>query len=328
MVAPDSVRLLFVGTKDFAVPTFLSLLSAGFRVAALITQPERPQGRKQELVPARIKIEALHHHIPVHQPESINSPESLALIRDLAPDLIVTVAYGQILSPEVLAIPRFGAINLHGSVLPAYRGAAPVARAIQNGEQESGVTVILMNPRVDAGGILGVAKTPIGPDETAGELEQRLADLGPGLVPGLILEIVAGTCHPIPQDAAAVSRAPKLRKEEGQIDWTQPAQRIHDLVRAMQPWPTAYSSWIDPESTQPPVRVIFHKTRVLNESTVLEPGCIEGHDPKRLKIATGSGMVEPLIVQLPGKKPITVPDFLRGNRLNSGGRFGDPGGGA
>ena len=322
MVSPDSLRLVFVGTKDFAVPTFLSLLARGFRVEALITQPERPQGRKQELVPALIKTEALQRHVPVLQPESINSPEAVALIQQLAPDLIVTVAYGQILSPEVLAIPRLGAINLHGSVLPAYRGAAPVARAIQHGEKESGVTVILMNPRVDAGGILGVAKTPIGPDETAGELEERLADLGPDLLPDLVLRLADGTCSPSPQDATKVSRAPKLRKAEGEIDWNLPAQAIHDLVRAMQPWPTASTYWIDPSSTEPPPRIIIHKTQVVGGASDGSPGQIHTSEPKRLLITTGSGLIEPLVVQLPGRKSITIPDFLRGNRLDPAGHFG------
>ena len=317
------LRLIFVGTKDFAVPTFCGLIDHGFQVAALVTQPERPQGRKQELVPAQIKVEAIARGIPVLQPESINAGEAISVLRELAPDLIVTVAYGQILSPEVLSIPRLGAINLHGSILPAYRGAAPVARAIQHGDQESGVTVIQMNAKVDAGGILGVARTPIGPDETAAELESRLAILGAPLTVELVSRLAHGQALPIPQEAQQVSRAPKLRKEEGQIDWSRSAQQIHDLVRAMQPWPTAFTHWFEPEASVPPPRMIVHKTRIFHEGSNLPPGSIQRLDSNRFQISTGSGLIEPILVQWPGKKPIATEVFLRGARLNPAGHFGN-----
>ena len=157
---PDSPRLVMLGTKDFALPSFEHLLDAGFDVVALVTQPDRPQGRKQELIPAPIKLAALARGVPVHQPEDVNAPQGVALIRSLGADLLVTAAYGQILSAELLGIPRLGGINLHGSVLPKYRGAAPVARAIQAGETETGVTVIRMTPRVDAGGMIAVRADP------------------------------------------------------------------------------------------------------------------------------------------------------------------------
>jgi methionyl-tRNA formyltransferase len=317
-------RLVFVGTKDFAVPTFLRLIERGFAIIALVTQPERPQGRKQVRVPARITLEARAHGVPVLQPESINDPESVATLSALAPDVLVTVAYGQILSPDVLGVPRLGAINLHGSILPAYRGAAPVARAIQKGETESGVTVIQMNPRVDAGGILAVARTPIGPDETAGELEARLADLGAPLVPEVVLRLSEGTAAPLPQDVTRVRRAPKLRKDEGNIDWSKPAHVIHNLVRALQPWPTAWTNWLDSDPHAAPLRIIVHKTRIFAEPTERAPGEIHRLGPDRVQIATGEGRIEPLIVQLPGKKPVPIAAFLRGYRLNPAGRFGEP----
>ena len=163
-------------------PTFEHMVETGHKIAALVTQPDRPQGRKQELIPSRIKLAAKAIGIPVEQPEDVNAAESLDLIRGLRPDLLVTAAYGQILSSGLLSIPRLGGINLHGSVLPSYRGAAPVARAIQNGETSTGVTVIRMTPQIDAGGILAISRADIGPDETAGELEARLARLGAPLV--------------------------------------------------------------------------------------------------------------------------------------------------
>ena len=171
-------RIIMFGTGDFALPTFQHLIETGHSVVALVTQPDRPQGRKQVLVPSRIKLAAEVLSIPIEQPEDVNAPDALERIRALEPDLFVTAAYGQILSPAVLSIPRLGGINLHGSLLPAYRGAAPVARAIQSGETETGVTVILMTARIDAGGMIAIARTPIDPDETAGELEDRLALLG------------------------------------------------------------------------------------------------------------------------------------------------------
>ncbi len=233
------IRLIFLGTGDFALPTFEHLVETGHDIAALVTQPDRPQGRKQELIPSRIKLAAEASGILVKQPEDVNAAESLDLIRAMRPDLLVTAAYGQILSAELLSIPRLGGINLHGSVLPSYRGAAPVARAIQNGETSTGVTVIRMTPQIDAGGIIAIAQTFIDPDETAGELEARLARLGASLVARTLAELAEGPVPILPQDRAKVTKAPKLRKEDGQIDWSRSAQSIHNLVRAMQPWPVA-----------------------------------------------------------------------------------------
>src|SRR3954469_9125635 len=179
---PPPTRILMLGTGDFALPTFVHLCDTGHHVERLITQPDRPQGRKQELIFSPIKRGAIERGIAVDQPEDVNAPESLERLRALAPDLLVTAAYGQILSADLLSIPRLGGINLHGSILPAYRGAAPVARAIEHGERETGVTVIRMTPKIDAGGMIAFARTQVGPDETSAELEERLANLGAPLV--------------------------------------------------------------------------------------------------------------------------------------------------
>ncbi len=231
------IRIVMLGTGDFALPTFEHLIETGHDVIALVTQPDRPQGRKQELIPSRIKQSALSRKITVIQPEDVNALVAAEHLRELAPDLLVTAAYGQILSPAVLSIPRLGGINLHGSILPAYRGAAPVARAIENGETESGVTVIRMTPKIDAGGIVSIARIAIGPDETAGELEDRLAQLGAPLIAEAIAALSSGGVTILPQDRSKVTKAPKLRKEDGLIDWQKQARAIHNLVRAMQPWP-------------------------------------------------------------------------------------------
>ena len=172
---PQPLRIIMLGTGDFALPTFVQLCETGHNVIALITQPDRPQGRKQLIVPSPIACAAKERGIPVLQPENVNAPEFLEPVKALAPDLLITAAYGQILSAELLAIPTLGGMNLHGSIVPAYRGASPVARAIENGDLETGVTVIRMTPKIDAGGMIAEAKTPIEPNETAGELEDRLA---------------------------------------------------------------------------------------------------------------------------------------------------------
>ncbi len=254
---PPSPRIVMLGTKDFALPTFEHLTQTGFKVVTLITQPDRPQGRKQLLIPSPIKEAALARGVRVEQPEDVNAPEALDLVRSLDPDLLVTAAYGQILSADLLAIPSMGGINLHGSILPAYRGAAPVARAIQRGETETGVTVIRMTPKIDAGGMMAFARTPIDPAETSAELEDRLARIGAPLVARAIDSLIAGTAMILPQDRSRVTKAPKLDKQDGVIDWSRSNLEIHDLVRAMQPWPIASTTWQRPDG---PSRLIIHKT--------------------------------------------------------------------
>ncbi|HZW33548.1 MAG TPA: methionyl-tRNA formyltransferase [Isosphaeraceae bacterium] len=315
------IRIIMLGTGDFALPTFEHLLETGHDLAALVTQPDRPQGRKQERIPSRIKLAALAHSIPIQQPEDVNAPESLDLIRALAPDLLVTAAYGQILSAELLSIPRLGGINLHGSILPAYRGAAPVARAIQNGETETGVTVIRMTPKIDAGGILAIARIEIGPDETAGELEERLARLGAPLVARAIAALAAGPVPVLPQDRSQVTKAPKLRKEDGQIDWSRPAQAVHNQVRALQPWPVAFTTWHprDPHGKNP-IRLIVHKTAVVDGQG--RPGEVIEAAGDRLVVAAGEAAVQIRLLQIPGKKPVAAAEFLRGHRVQPGDRMG------
>jgi methionyl-tRNA formyltransferase len=317
------IRLIFLGTGDFALPTFEHLVETGHNVAALVTQPDRPQGRKQEIIPGPLKRSAEARGIPVFQPEDVNSVEGLAHIRDIGPELLVTAAYGQILSAELLTIPQLGGINLHGSVLPSYRGASPVARAIQNGDVASGVTVIRMTPRIDAGGIIAIARTEIGPDETAGELEDRLARLGAPLVAQSIAALAAGPVPILPQDKSRVTRAPKLRKEDGLIDWSRPARAVHNLVRAMQPWPIASTTWYPhPTTSRPPTRIIVHRTEVVDGHG--QPGEILEADGDRLVVAAGEGAVRLLIIQLPGKKASSASEFLRGHRFQPGERMGPP----
>jgi methionyl-tRNA formyltransferase len=318
-------RIIMLGTGDFALPTFVHLCESGHDVITLITQPDRPQGRKQELIPSRIKVEAINRGVPVYQPEDVNADDSVKAIRALGPDLLVTAAYGQILSAELLGVPRLGGINLHGSVLPAYRGAAPVARAIERGETETGVTVILMNPRVDAGGMVHVATTPIELDETAGELEDRLAALGAPLVARTVAELESGTARVLPQERSKVTKAPKLRKDDGLIDWSKPALAVHNLVRAMQPWPIAHSylrRTYQPDD--PPLRLIVHRTEPLEIETGRTAGEVVEALGDRFVVAAGRGAVRLVTVQIAGRKPMPAADFLRGHPVLSGDRFGPP----
>ncbi len=316
---PPPTRIVMLGTGDFALPTFENLCGTGHHVVSLITQPDRPQGRKQELIPSRIKLSAQSRGVPVFQPEDVNAADALAAVRALAPDLLVTAAYGQILSPDLLAVPRLGGINLHGSVLPAYRGAAPVARAIERGETSSGVTVIRMSPRIDAGGMIRVATTPIGPDETAGDLEDRLALLGAPLVADAVAALEAGTAEILPQARSRVTKAPKLRKADGLIDWTRPARDVHNLVRAMQPWPAAYTYLAGPRWREAdPLRVIVHKSARAEsdpdraQAQAQAPGAVVEADGDRLVVAAGEGAIRLLSVQIPGKTAMSAADFVRG----------------
>ncbi len=310
------LRLIMLGTGDFAVPTFEHLFETGEEVVALVTQPDRPQGRNQEIITSHIKQSAIARGVLVLQPEDVNSPESLELIQSLHADLLITAAYGQILSSALLAIPRLGGINLHGSILPAYRGAAPVARAIQNGETQTGVSVIRMTPRIDAGGIVAIGTTTIGPNETAGELEDRLARLGAPLIGQVADTLALGAVSALPQEKAKVTKAPKLRKDDGLIDWTRPALSIHNLVRAMQPWPAASTSWQPPSQTKPALRMIVHRTEIAAGEGA--PGEIIEAAGDRLVVAGGEGAVALLSIQIPGKKQSTPADFLRGHRLTPG----------
>lgn len=320
MSAPSTIVML--GTGDFALPSFVALLDAGFSMLTLVTQPDRPQGRRQELIPSAIKVEAQRRGIPVYQPERVNDAEGVEHIRSLAPDFLITAAYGQILSAELLGVPKVGALNLHGSVLPSYRGAAPVARAIQAGDRETGVTVIRMTPRVDAGGMIAVARTPIDPDETAGELEDRLAKLGAPLLVETIRSVAEGRAETLSQDPALVTKAPKLRKEDGVIDWTASARRVHDLVRALQPWPMASTTWTAlPWTPKGPIRLIIHKTTVVDGRG--EPGAVLAATKEGIDVAAGDGVVRLLVVQTPGKKPMPAVEFLRGHAVQPGDKMGE-----
>jgi methionyl-tRNA formyltransferase len=323
-----------MGTGDFAVPTFRLLIDRGYPVRHLVTQPDRPQGRHQQLMPAAIKTLAIERDIEVFQPESVNTPESIERLAALEPDLLVVAAYGQILSDDLLSVPRLGGINLHASLLPKYRGAAPINWAIYHGETVTGVTVIQITPRVDAGAILLQAETPIGPAETSGELEARLAEMGATLICRAIDGLATGALTGRPQDRSQATRAPKLKKEHGLIDWTRSVTEIYNHIRAMQPWPLAYT-YLHRARGGVPERIIIERVT----ATLANHEWQAGMQPKpgqflewstetdrrtRLHVCTGTGIGLIVVERLrpAGKKSMTAEEFLRGNPIELGDRFG------
>jgi methionyl-tRNA formyltransferase len=316
-----------MGTGDFAVPTFESLYGTSqdgtsHQVVGLFTQPDRTGRGHHQSLQNPMKTLALARQTPVFQPENVNAPPALADLRGLKPDLFVVAAYGQILSPELLSIPRLGSINVHASLLPKYRGASPVATAIWNSETETGVSIIQILPRLDAGPILAVSQTPIGPQETAGELEDRLARLAVDLVPPVIQQIAEGRVQPLPQTEAQVTRAPKLKKTMGAIDWTRSAAQIDCQIRAMQPWPNPYTYLHT--AGKPPLRVLILAVRPLTVrvSAGVPPGTPVLIDKQQLVVEAGQGAVDILKIQPDGKRPMTVAEFLRGRAVTGDDRFG------
>ncbi len=316
-----SLKLVMMGTGDFAVPAFQSLYDTPHQVVGLYTQPDRTGRGHHRNLQNPMKELAQRHETPVFQPEKINTPESLAELRALAADLFVVASYGQILSTELLSIPRLGSINVHASLLPKFRGAAPVEYAILNGDAETGVSIIQVVPQLDAGAIFAVASTPIGPTETAGQLEDRLARLAVGVVPGVIGNIASGTATPLPQVEALATRAPKLKKQMGDIDWTKSAAQIDCQVRAMQPWPNPYTFLHT--AGKPPQRLLIPAVRPLAELTgSAAPGTPTTIEKNRLVVQAGQGSVEILQIQPEGKRPMTIAEFIRGRNVTANDRFG------
>jgi len=314
------MRLLMVGTGPFGVPTFRGLYETHHTVVALVTAPLRSvRGRLQPASPLR---DIAHQHgTEIYDPEDINTPEARIRLREYRADLLVVCDYGQILSAETLATTRLGGINLHGSLLPKYRGAAPINWAIYHGEKETGVTVIHMTPRVDAGPCIAQASTEIRPDETAVELEARLAELGAWLVRRALDALEAGRLEALPQDPSQASRAPRLKKSDGLIDWSRPAEAIRNQIRAFQPWPKSFTFWHRRQGK--PVRLIIDAADV-DERTVGDapPGTVIEAAGDRLAITTGRGVLLPRCIQPAGKRPMNTAEFLRGYRIKPGDRLG------
>lgn len=305
------MRIVFMGTPEFAVPCLDALVAAGHEVVGVFSQPDRPVGRHQNrLQPTPVKQCALSHNIPVYQPEKLRDGTALTLLKDLAPELIVVAAYGRILPDDILALPPKGCINVHSSLLPKYRGAAPINWAVLNGDEVSGVTIMDMAHELDAGDIIRQVSTPVNRTETAQELYDRLAQLGGELLVETVTAIADGTAQRTPQDPAEVTLAPMLSRELSPIDWTRTAAQIHDQVRGLLPWPVASTDLFGGD------KVKVFTTIETEDKTGKEPGTILRADKTGIDVACGGGTVLRITeLQAPGSRRMAAADYLRGHPI-------------
>lgn len=309
------MRIVFLGSGAFAIPSFEAVIEAGHDVVALVTQPDREKGRGRALSPPPLKPVAEARGVAVHQPRRVREPAAQDALRALAPDIQVVVAYGQILPRSVIDIAPLGTVNVHGSLLPRYRGAAPIQWAIVNGERETGVTTMLIDEGLDTGPTLLSRATPIGPEETAAELEPRLAALGAAVLVETLEGIGAGTLKPVPQDHARATLAPIIRKEDGRLDWTLPAETLARRVRGFHPWPGTFTTW-----QGQPLKVLRARPAPDGPST---PGEIVATDREGLVAGCGGGTrLRLLEVQPESRRPMSAAAFAAGLRPAPGARFG------
>lgn len=302
------MRVVFMGTPDIAATCLKKIIADEFDVVGVYTQPDRPKGRGMKMQFSPVKEVAIQNHLPVFQPENFREEETVETLRALKPDICAVVAYGRILPQKVLDVPTYGCINIHASDLPKYRGSAPYQWAVLNGEKETGVTAMYLIREMDAGDIIEIFKTPIGENETAGELLDRLAVLGADLLSKTLTRFQAeGKVPATPQNGSQATFAPMLEKTMCPIDWTKSAQQVHDHVRGLHPWPVA---------TMVLQGKIFkvHETRITEGSGT--PGQILGLTKKGLKIACGEGAVEITSLQAEGGKRMAAPDYFRGHPLD------------
>ena len=313
MVQPESLRTVFMGTPEFALQALEGLLASGVNLVGVYTQPDRPKGRGRKLAASPVKKLALEHEIPVFQPQKLRDPLAVTELRRLQPDLIVVVAYGQILPKAVLDIPRYHCINVHASLLPKYRGAAPINKAIIDGESETGVTTMLMDVGLDTGDMLVKRSLNIGADETAGQLHDRLAGLGREALVETLQLLCAGNLVAEKQDDELSCYAPMMKKEDGLIDWQRTATEIHNQVRGLDPWPGAFT-YLDDE-------VLKIATTAVAEDSSEAAGTIISADKTGVRIACGEGVLIVAELQLPGRKRLSAMNFLSGRPLFPGTRL-------
>ena len=309
------MRIVFMGTPEFAVPSLKALLDAGYGVVGVFTQPDRPVGRGHKLAACPVKKLAVERGVPVYQFERLRNEEGLACLRALAPDIVVTAAFGQILSQALLDVPKMGTVNVHASLLPAYRGAAPINWCILNGETRTGVTTMLTDAGVDTGAMLLRRETDIGETETAAELSARLSQLGAELLIETLKGYIAGEIAPVKQDERLASRQPMLKKEMGLIDWTRSAKEIACQARGLDPWPSAYTDCLGGTLK------IYRARPAMGEG---EPGTVLRSSAKEgLFVACGEGALEVLEMQAPGGKRMSARAYLAGKKIEPGTKFGE-----
>ena len=304
------MRILFMGTPDFAVASLKRLVEDGHEICGVFTQPDKPKNRGMKLQAPPVKEFALAHDIPVFQPETVKDGSALAIIEQLQPELIAVAAYGRILPVEILDYPTYGCINVHSSLLPKYRGSAPIHWAILNGDSESGVTIMHMAKAMDAGDIIDQAVTPIDPNETVEMLHDRLAQMGAGLLVDVVEQIKNGTATRTPQDESKVTFAPMLSRELSPLDWTRSAQQLHNQVRGLVPWPATTTDIIGAQ----PVKVF--ETELTGQTTAAAPATILSAGKNGIDVACGDGQVLRIKqLQAQGGKRMAAADYLRGHPI-------------
>ncbi len=321
------MAIVFIGTPDFSVPCLRVLVARGHQIAAVVTQPDREAGRGRHVTPPALKIAALELGLKVMQPATLRVPDAVAEIAALKPELILTVAYGQILRQDILDIPARGILNLHPSLLPRWRGPSPIPAAIISGDRETGVSVILMDAGMDSGPLLAQRSSPIEPEDSAGSLSQRLAGIGAELLADTVTRWLGHEVDPVPQDAVSATTCPLLRKEDGVIDWSRPADHIWRQVRAHNPWPGAYTAldgellhiW---EAWSVPAALTTELGTVLQLTDEQRGGLPKGPAGASLGVQTGEGLLVPLRLQRAGHRALGAADFVRGMPGMVGRRLG------
>jgi methionyl-tRNA formyltransferase len=308
---PTPLRIVYFGTPDFAVPTLRRLLDSRHQVCGVITQPDRPRGRGQRIQFGPVKTLAVERELPIAQPERLREGGASEALRSWAPDLGVVAAYGQLIPEAMLALPRLGMINVHASLLPLYRGAAPIQRAVVDGRADTGVTIMRVVKALDAGPMLASRRRTILPDETSSDLERDLAVLGAALLVEVVDRLAAGPVHEEPQDERLVTYAKRLTKGEGAIDWRTSAREIHNRVRGLYPWPHAFA-------TLQGERIIILRTAIGAGSAGAPPGTVIAADADGIRLATGDGQVVVRELQVEGRRPMSARDLLAGRPLRPG----------
>ncbi len=311
------MRIAFFGTPQFAIPTLERLLASRHAVVGVVTQPDRPRGRGQAMSEGPVKALARERGLAILQPDRLKDPDFLAAFAALSPDVGVVAAYGKILPEDILRIPRHGLINVHASLLPRWRGAAPVERAVMAGDAETGVTIMRVVRALDAGPTFSRAVRPIGPDETAEEVERDLARTGADLLVDIANQIEEGRASETPQDDSVATYAPRLTKGEGLLDWRQPARVLHDKVRGLHPWPHAFSFLAGS-------RYIILRTSPAGSEPSIMPGTVLEAAGDRLTVTCGDGLLRILEIQAEGRRAMAPREFLAGHRLQAGARFDLP----
>ncbi len=305
------MKIVYMGTPDFAVPALEALISAGHEILAVVTQPDRPKGRGKELAVSPVKECALSHGLKILQPEKIKTKEAVDELKTFDADIYVVAAFGQILSEEILNIPKYGCVNIHASLLPKYRGAAPIQQAILEGDSETGITIMQMNVGMDTGDILATKVIPITEDDTAGTMFDKLSVLGGELITETLPKLEAGEITPVPQDEELSSKCGKITKEMGHINWNMSAVKIRNLVQAMDPWPSSFTR-IGGKTLK------IWSAKAWNEIKKGAPGTVCEVTKESFLVNTGSGQLEVFEVQLEGKKRMKVKDFLLGYDIKVG----------